>query len=195
MRIFLLTLNLVLLALLACKDQEEAIVQPSIYENCCGTEAVTDVFPYYVEYSNGHGIYFDSMFTARVFIPNIIIHDDPDNQYFTICCAEVVMINSLKIYSDTGELLFENTNFLPNDPSQTWAGLRPDGVKHFGRFDYDVDLRLRNGSAKTYKRQACAYQCNAEGFPVINLSDCKFFSQNDGNGGYDSSLAMPTDCF
>lgn len=192
MRNFLLIFNFVLLALLACKDSEK-----SMYENCCGVRAVTDELPVIVRLWNDDGVLVDSMVTARIFIPNMVAPEEngTGNELFLVCGKYVKEIVSMKCTSESGEVICEESAFLPCDISFSFDGRKPDGSLYFGRFDYRIEVRFINDSTKVYNGSACSYQCNASGFPVENLPNCIFFGQNDGAGGYDPSFPVPANCF
>lgn len=181
-----------LLTNLACKDH------PSVYENCCGTEPTTDAFFITVSYPDGNGNLIDSTFKTGVYIPNIFIIDDSGGyNWLNVFANETVTQVKSVIFSDeSGNLLFNKQNVLPNDPAAGgWNGLKSDGSFYFGSFNYSVVVEFIDGQLKTYEGKSCAYQCNADGFPAGNLPKCAFPTQHNGNGGVDTSLAKSDNCF
>lgn len=58
-----------------------------------------------------------------VYIPNIFTPDDNTNRYLSVFGGpEVTLVKSLRVYSRWGELVFENTDFVPNIPKEGWDG-------------------------------------------------------------------------
>lgn len=60
---------------------------------------------------------------SEIFIPNAFTPDaDGINDILYVQGSGIKIIKNLRIYSRWGELVFEKTNFLPNDPSNGWDG-------------------------------------------------------------------------
>lgn len=86
----------------------------------------------------------------RVFIPNIIKPESTElNDFFTVFAgAEVNKIRSMRIYDRWGELLFENKDFLPNDPQFGWNGHARGDKVNPGVFIYVIDVEYFDGSTE-----------------------------------------------
>ena len=71
----------------------------------------------------------DSLLIAvqpRVFAPNVIRPGSSGgNDRFTLFSKDALPIQSLRIFDRWGELVFENQNFMTNDPASGWDGTRP----------------------------------------------------------------------
>jgi hypothetical protein len=58
-----------------------------------------------------------------MYFPNIIKIGSNQDAYFTLFCGDgVKQINLMQVYGREGALLFERTNFFPNDPLLGWGG-------------------------------------------------------------------------
>jgi gliding motility-associated-like protein len=84
--------------------------------------------------------------TKRVFIPNIITPDsDGFNDNITVFAGnEVARIRFMRIYDRWGEMLFENLNFLPNDPQSGWSGQARGQDVNPGVYIYAVEVEYVN---------------------------------------------------
>lgn len=90
----------------------------------------------------------DRIYIPTAFSPN----DDGNNDLFMIFSGnDVARINYLKIFSRWGETVYENDDFLPNDPQHAWDG------RHRGRplnpavFVYLAEIEFINGEVKIFK--------------------------------------------
>jgi large repetitive protein len=88
--------------------------------------------------------------TKRVFIPNIISPDtDGFNDNITVFAGnEVAVIRSLRIYDRWGDMVFENLNFLPNDPQLGWSGKAKGQDVSPGVYIYAVEVEYVNGETE-----------------------------------------------
>ena len=88
--------------------------------------------------------------TKRVFIPNIISPDtDGFNDNITVFAGnEVAVIRSLRIYDRWGDMVFENLNFLPNDPQLGWSGKAKGQDVSPGVYIYAVEVEYENGETE-----------------------------------------------
>jgi len=86
----------------------------------------------------------------RVYIPNIFLpNSDGLNDNLTVYGAqEVLLVRSMQIYDRWGELLFENLNFLPNDPQFGWGGQAKGQDVSPGVYVYVVELEYVNGETE-----------------------------------------------
>jgi hypothetical protein len=86
----------------------------------------------------------------RVFIPNILqpTSDNFNNMVTVFGGAEVTLVRSMQIYDRWGELVFENRNFLPNDPQSGWNGQAKGEYVNPGVFVYVVEVAYINGETE-----------------------------------------------
>lgn len=177
----------------ACKDNN------SIYEGCCGTEATTDTVHISTKMWNEQNMLVDTMVVGSFYIPNIFIPDSNINNYennaFLMCGRHVVEIVSIRFTTESGELLFENSDVQHCDTGHFWFGYKPNGEYYYGLFNYEVKVLFIDGQIRTYIGKACAYKCSDKNFPLNNLPNCLFPSQHDGAGGGDPNLPIPDYCF
>ena len=88
-----------------------------------------------------------------LFIPNAISpNGDGSNDGFTVFGGPAVeQVDVLRVYDRWGGLVFENSNFLPNEPSVGWDG-RVDGRPvNSAVFVYYAAVRYINGSVLEFK--------------------------------------------
>jgi gliding motility-associated-like protein len=88
----------------------------------------------------------------RVYIPNIFLPDsDGKNDNFTVFGAlEVAKVRSMQIYDRWGELLFENLNFLPNEPEFGWSGHAKGQAVNPGVYVYVIEVEYVNGETEIF---------------------------------------------
>jgi hypothetical protein len=87
----------------------------------------------------------------NVFVPNVIKPGSAQDAYFTVFAGEGVKnISSLRVYSRGGAKIFEQQNFLPNDPLRGWNG-RWDGRKvQSGVYLWMADLEMLDGTIEHF---------------------------------------------
>ncbi len=83
----------------------------------------------------------------KVYVPNVFSpNDDNVNEGFTLFADEnVELIEELLIYDRWGELVFINSNFLPNDPSLGWDGIFKGEPAMEGVYAYIFSVRYVDG--------------------------------------------------
>lgn len=88
----------------------------------------------------------------RVYIPNIFKPSSNDlNDRITVFAGtEVRSVRSMQIYDRWGELLFENQNFLPNDPQMGWGGQAKGQDVNPGVYVYVVEVEYVNGETEVF---------------------------------------------
>lgn len=88
----------------------------------------------------------------RVYIPNVFSpNDDGSNDQFTVYGGQqVVLLRSLRIYDRWGELLFENLDFEPNEPSQGWDGYTKGKQVMPGVYVYVVDVEYFDSTSEVF---------------------------------------------
>ncbi len=87
-----------------------------------------------------------------VYFPNAFQPDAPDgNNYFQVYGGEDVLeFKSLRVYNRWGKLVFETSNFLPDDPIAFWDG-RSEGKKlPPDVFVYRAEVMFKDGEMKEY---------------------------------------------
>ena len=80
----------------------------------------------------------------NAFSPN----GDQINDYFTVFghVPNIQVVRELSIFNRWGELVFQNTNFLPNVPESGWDGRHPSGRNMGGVYTYIAKIELLDGS-------------------------------------------------
>lgn len=88
----------------------------------------------------------------RVFLPNIIYPASVEtNNIFSVYAgAEVSKIRTMQIFDRWGEMLFENKNFLPNDPQFGWDGHAKGKEVSPGVYVYVVEVEYIDGSTEVF---------------------------------------------
>lgn len=86
----------------------------------------------------------------RVYIPNIIDPNATDlNNILTVFGGnDVRLVRTMQIYDRWGEMLFENGNFLPNDPQFGWSGTFKGDPVNPGVYVYMVEVEYVNGETE-----------------------------------------------
>jgi len=86
----------------------------------------------------------------RVYIPNVIKPDSDglNNIVSVFAGEEVTLVRSMRIFDRWGELLFENLNFLPNDPQFGWSGHAKGQNVSPGVYVYVVEVAYANGETE-----------------------------------------------
>lgn len=88
-----------------------------------------------------------------LYIPNAISpNGDGTNDGFTVFGGPAVaQVDVLRVYNRWGGLVFENTDFLPNDPSVGWDGLVDGRPVNSAVFVYYAEVQYVNGSVVEFK--------------------------------------------
>ncbi|WP_207510818.1 gliding motility-associated C-terminal domain-containing protein [Longitalea luteola] len=121
--------------------------------------AVKKNVTYYATVTNEHGcVATDSMqirtfcLNTQVFIPNAFSPDgDGVNDVFMVRGKGIGQVRSFRIFSRWGELVFERTNFLPNDPAFGWDGRVRGKAGPPEVYVYTADVVCENDLINTYK--------------------------------------------
>jgi len=87
---------------------------------------------------------------SRVFIPNVFSpNGDDNNDFFTLYAGdEVVEIESLRIFSRWGNMVFEQENFPPNAPTLGWDGTLWGEPLNPAVFVYYAQVRYTDGTTE-----------------------------------------------
>jgi large repetitive protein len=89
---------------------------------------------------------------SQVFIPNAFTPDhDGINDILTVRGTGIAMVKSFRIFSRWGELVFERSNFAPNDPSNGWDGKVKGKEGESAVFVYTAEVICDNGTPYTFK--------------------------------------------
>jgi len=90
--------------------------------------------------------------SAQVFIPNAFTPDnDGFNDILMVRAKGIQTIKYFRIFNRWGELVFERSNFPPNDPRYAWDGKIRGIVGAPAVYVYTADVVCENGSTYTYK--------------------------------------------
>ena len=113
---------------------------------------VTGVYTLEVEDAYGclasQGVFLIVTERRRVFVPDAFSpNGDGINDWFTLYAGpEVRLINSLRVFDRWGGMVFERTDFPPNDESAGWDGSLPGRrPASTGTYIYAAELELING--------------------------------------------------
>jgi len=89
---------------------------------------------------------------TQTFIPNAFTPDgDGINDILMVRGKGVVMVKSFRIYNRWGQIVFEKTDFAPNDPSYGWNGKINGVVGGPDVYVYTAEVVCENGATFTYK--------------------------------------------
>jgi gliding motility-associated-like protein len=90
--------------------------------------------------------------TTQVFIPNAFTPDgDGLNDVLMVRGKGIAQVRSFRIFSRWGELVFEKTNFAPNDSAFGWDGRIRGAVGPSEVYVYIADVVCENDLINTYK--------------------------------------------
>lgn len=89
----------------------------------------------------------------RVFIPTAFSpNSDDNNDVFTIYGGSgVLRVKKMLIFDRWGELVFEQSNFPPADPSYGWDGTVKGRLANTGAFIYYIEVDFADGQTLPYK--------------------------------------------
>lgn len=87
------------------------------------------------------------VFVPNVFSPN---NDGSNDQFFINAGPEANNVQSLRIFSRWGELVFEQLNFTPNDPIQGWNGTYQDQLLDSGVYIWQAAIDFIDGETVVY---------------------------------------------
>jgi gliding motility-associated-like protein len=89
---------------------------------------------------------------AQTFIPNAFTPDgDGINDILMVRGSGIVTVKSFRIFNRWGEVVFERSNFAPNNPAFGWDGKINGIVGGPDVFVYTADVVCGNGTTFTYK--------------------------------------------
>ena len=169
-------------------DENPILAQFSFPQDCC-------------RFGTGIFILQDSLDASRIeaYLASVIISDNEDfeHSYYPQTNKRVRLVENFEIIDEENNLVFRNTNFLPNDPFQGWNG-KINGINAEGKFLVNIQVRSLEGSVIRYEKFICALLCS-QSFDLyldqgMDFRECMWPIQHDGNGGFDIS-APPPFCF
>jgi gliding motility-associated-like protein len=135
----------------------------SANSNCdsCLTQFVTpvDQSTYIVIMSDENGCVASDTITIfveksrHVFIPNAFSPDENGlNDVFYINAGQdVAEVNNFRVFNRWGEVIFENENFQPNDPTEGWDGFFNGEMLNPNVFIFFAEIEFKDGLVKIYK--------------------------------------------
>ena len=89
---------------------------------------------------------------SQVFIPNAFTPDgDAVNDILMVRAKGIESVRSFRIYSRWGELIFEKTNFPPNNPAYGWDGKIKGVISPAEVYVYTTEVTCDNKQTYTFK--------------------------------------------
>jgi gliding motility-associated-like protein len=85
-------------------------------------------------------------FFPDLFSPN---GDGINDVFFIQSNVQVTHVNALRVFDRWGDMIFEDTNFLPNDPDHGWDGSRNDKLMNPGVYLYWAEYETVYGKEVT----------------------------------------------
>ena len=90
--------------------------------------------------------------SAQVFIPNVFTPDgDGLNDILMVRASGIRSVKSFRIFNRWGGVVFERSNFQPNDKSQGWDGLIKGAKASPDVYVYTCEVICENNATYTYK--------------------------------------------
>lgn len=90
--------------------------------------------------------------SAQVFIPNVFTPDgDGLNDILMVRASGIRSVKSFRIFNRWGGVVFERSNFQPNDKSQGWDGLIKGAKASPDVYVYTCEVICENNTTYTYK--------------------------------------------
>jgi len=86
--------------------------------------------------------------TQKIYVPNAFSPDgDGNNDAFTIYAEKdnVAQIELFEIFTRWGEMVFQNTEFQPNDETQGWNGIHNDQLMNAAVFIWRAEVTMKDG--------------------------------------------------
>ena len=152
----------------ACSDDEGAVRNCSCHANP-------------VEFSVGG---------AKVYLPNIFSPDGDgvNDQYVPFGRSDIAEIEEFVIRKPNNDILFLNENFATNMQSEGWDAI--DGSDKFlGDFKFSIRIRNVDGMVATFDGTACSFVCDEGAANLENVTNCKWGTQHNGEGGFDETAS------
>ena len=100
-------------------------------------------------------VYIEVEKSRKVYIPNAFtpLNKDGNNDIFKVYAPQeqVQQVSSFKIFNRWGELVYEASEFLPNDPNIGWDGSFRGEMLQPGVFVYFIEMIYIDGEVINYK--------------------------------------------
>ncbi|HNA42534.1 MAG TPA: gliding motility-associated C-terminal domain-containing protein, partial [Saprospiraceae bacterium] len=89
----------------------------------------------------------------QIFFPNIFSpnEDALNERFYPFADDRVVKIHEFRVFDRWGNMVFEQTNFLPNDYDKGWDGTRNGKHLNAGVYVYYAVVEFRDGAKKVFK--------------------------------------------
>jgi gliding motility-associated-like protein len=128
----------------------------TLTDNLFSTSKPLNTIIYTIKITNNNGCTATDEVTImvdrenKVFIPNVFSPDSGDeNSNFTIYAGlQVVNVKRMQIFDRWGEMLFEQRNFLPNNPNSGWNGIWRSKPVNPGVYVYLIEFERINGEVE-----------------------------------------------
>lgn len=159
----ILIASTLLMGLISCESHEQWFIKA-----CCSSP------PLEVEAGQG------KVFIPNVFTPNfngindvLFVHTDQD----------IINVNFLKVFDSRERLIFEDFDFLPNNPANSWDGTKdrllvPEEV-------YTIRLSVKDIDSNDFEFETLVWVRYSDAFPCLDHeADCATGTMHDGNGGF-----------
>lgn len=90
---------------------------------------------------------------SQVFIPNAFAPggDIPENRRLVVRATGINAVKSFRVFNRWGRIMYERSNFSPNDPAFGWDGLINGKRADTGVYVYTVEVVCENGVPYTFK--------------------------------------------
>lgn len=145
--------------------------------------------------AKGWSTNFDEYETGvRIFYPNVMTpsSESENSVYYIHTNMQIASIASAKIYSQAGDVVFENKDFEPNKPAEGWDGL-VDGNLIEGAYKVLIELAKSDGTILTDEIIICVLECQtdlifhyqAQG---MDFTDCRWIGQHGDEGNFDETV-------
>lgn len=165
-----------LISILSCKSKDSGL-----YDKCC------DIAPVEIDLNPG-----------KIYIPNIFtpFGDGINDLFFPYTDSGIELIEIFRVTNKDGEVLTQKFDIiLPQNSSFLEGYPSPSQEPEFGLLTCFIRVRNTNGESFDFETSFCSYNCGGD-VSDINLPNCGFPNQHDGQGGFDPNLFQyETDCF
>ncbi|MEO1713510.1 MAG: gliding motility-associated C-terminal domain-containing protein, partial [Bacteroidota bacterium] len=92
-------------------------------------------------------------FPQNIYVPNVFSpdFDGINDVFYPFAGNDVAQILTFRVFDRWGELLHENLNFQPNDPTYGWDGTFRGQPMNPGIFVYYLEVEFINGQTEVIK--------------------------------------------
>jgi len=133
---------------------------------------------------------------GKVYIPNAFTPngDGINDIFYVFSDEEISRVESMKIFNENGDIIFERNNSLPNSPNAGWNGVHIDGVIDDGVFPYEVVVSDIDEVTEIITGIVCC-RFSSQPMPCVDFEeDCTYGIQHDGDGGLAPSISSEENC-